>query len=492
MSTSLWHDPNDANLVRTLFSPGSLTTMTMPDGNEVPVVLYEGAVELYTKLYSSHLNQMELANETLESTNAKGRALSQQYQEATKRITGLEEDKATLKDAFAMQAKLIKGLEEKLASSSKSEETGQDRTTDGGSGLNDFSIGTTSLAEVLKREKALQDHKPAIYRGQLSQVAVVDFLEACVDFVEVGAGGGMTKDDRCIDVAVRHSGLTVRSWLKEVWAKRFRGGQLPTNFNYNCKWEDFWNDYIEKWVTSSARTKTRTEFTNLRATGDPTTFNDECRKYIRLLTNGKSMSSIGRSDTLFEIYVQKLPSRAADNIMHSARVQNNLAGRNGIRYTLADAMMAYEDQAAMTTAKNTSINGPPGRMAINTAPQVDPDAMDLSAIQQSEAGICFRCRGIGHLARDCATPEVSRGPERRRYDTNRNYRGQQQSGKYKVERRQHGDRDGRNQTTHGRDKKNWRSKAVNVLEDDWSSAESSKLGHDEEEDEEREFSGNEN
>jgi hypothetical protein len=78
----------------------------------------------------------------------------------------------------------------------------------------------TNLGEILKRERNLQDHRPTIYRGQLSQIAEVGFLEACDNFADIGAGGGATEDSRGIDVTICHCGATERSWLKETWCSR--------------------------------------------------------------------------------------------------------------------------------------------------------------------------------------------------------------------------------------------------------------------------------
>jgi hypothetical protein len=67
------------------------------------------------------------------------------------------------------------------------------------------------LAEVLKGKKALQDHWPAINWGQLSHIAVVNFLNAWENFADIDTGGGTTKDSRCIDVTIRYCGATVQT-----------------------------------------------------------------------------------------------------------------------------------------------------------------------------------------------------------------------------------------------------------------------------------------
>jgi hypothetical protein len=71
-----------------------------------------------------------------------------------------------------------------------------------------FNIAATKLAEVLTYEKTFQEHRPTTYHRQRSLMMVIDCLEAYKNFANLGGGGGTTKDDRCIDVTIRHCGTT--------------------------------------------------------------------------------------------------------------------------------------------------------------------------------------------------------------------------------------------------------------------------------------------
>jgi hypothetical protein len=173
---------------------------------------------------------------------------------------------------------------------------------------------------------------------------------------------------------------------------------------------------MEKWVTDAARTTTRKEYLNLRKSNDPAAVNEKCWRLTQLLTNGKAMEEIEHTDPLFELYVNRLSTHTAASIMLSVQVQNNLARRNDRHFTLADTILAVDDQDVMSAATTPSFKWTPTSHRGTTQPTQhdDPDAMVLSIIRRMAMDICNRCHGNGHHARDCTTPDPTRGTQHRR------------------------------------------------------------------------------
>jgi hypothetical protein len=95
--------------------------------------------------------------------------------------------------------------------------------------------------------------------------------------------------------------------------------------------------------------------------------------------NGKAMEEVERTDPLFQIYAQELSTHTTASIMHSAEVKNNLAGRIGRRFTLADPILTVEDQFSMFATTTPSINwtrnSHPG--TTQTTQHDDHDVIDL-------------------------------------------------------------------------------------------------------------------
>jgi hypothetical protein len=124
------------------------------------------------------------------------------------------------------------------------------------------------------------------------------------------------------------------------------------------------------------------------------------------------MEDIEHTDLLFKIYIQKLSTYTVASIMHSTQVQNNLAGGIGRPFMLADAMLAIEDQDAMSVATTPSFNWKSAshHNALQTVPHEDPEAMDLSVTWQRTIDIRYGCHGNGHHTYDCLTANPNRGP----------------------------------------------------------------------------------
>lgn len=478
MSTN-WHNPSDIGLVTSLLPAGSVTSIGQSDGSpDITVVSLDGFLNTYKALYEEH-----------QSLVSNREQLKAHYDERGKSIDDLRGANSILTSSIELWKEKAKRLEKEVVELKKSLKTKKDISKDGTEGGQEGSqTGGTStapdkmliLSHVIKKERALEKHSPKIYNGEVNQFAVVDFLDMCENFVAVGAGGGLTRDNRCIDVAIRHVGHTVRCWLEDEWAQNYPNGELPTDFVFLCTWKRFRDDFVSKWVTSAARTTTRREYAALRRSGDPAAFNTKCRNYIRMLTNGNKVSKIGRDDPLFEIYVEKMPPRVADIIMMESRTRSYASGN--APYSLSDAMLTFEEQSALGSSyynSTTYTSGPPPR-ATNPITTSDPDAMDLSAIQHSAEIKCYRCTGFGHTARECATVPSSRDAGRRHIGSNSHDNTRRQGDRYPKDRfPSRNVNKGERSSGSGL---NWRKKAINVIEQgDWSSAESSRLGDEDEE-----------
>jgi hypothetical protein len=277
---------------------------------------------------------------------------------------------------------------------------------------------------ALQKEKYLMEHRPKTFSGTGNQIMVMDFMEQVEHFVRMGGGYGPTDSDRCIDVVVRFVAPEVYEWIATVWIQR-RGVSKqdfpPKNGSYGDEttWTHFRTHFVGRFVTSATRQQVKKEFGSLRlGNGDVIAFNHQCRKLLRVITDGKPLTEIHRDNDYFMQYVAKLSSRYQEIIInnHLQRADLINAGQTGIQqYSLQDAMTVAEEQRAFTSGAPSSFIPstaiPPASYAVNTAPHFDPDAMDLSAIEAvSSNAQCYNCKGYGHLAKTCSTPDNREKP----------------------------------------------------------------------------------
>jgi hypothetical protein len=382
-----WPKGDDTAAVLSLFPPNMIS-------EERHVIKTEGVIGVYQQLYGDYIKlQRQLAN-----SNAQGMQLQEELAAATQKITNLEA-------IGVMGQKNCQLLEEQVAYLKKQLPT--ENASQSGSDPKQPPAPDVILRNVIAKEKALQLHRPKLYDGKLDQLLVVDFLEDVEVFVRMGAGGGQTVDDRCIDVALRHVGKLVLSWIDSTWARRYPDNKIPQDYQYACPWAEFKAEFIGRFISAASRTKVRIEWENLRCTGDPQIFNERCRSLLRLITEGSSIDTILQENDIFRQYCRKLPSRWAETILQAAQLRKDMIkwAPAAPSYNLQDAMLAFEEQKAMSAAHNTTsiTQNTSFNQNVDLAP--DPDAMDLSAINSSVSIQCYNCKGYGHLSKSCPTPD---------------------------------------------------------------------------------------
>lgn len=426
-----WPDPANQQAVLNLFPSAAIRPASAESSASIGV---EGVLALYKRLWSDYQQgsaNYERAIEELGLSRAEVAQLQQTNQNIAERIVELQAHVATLQQTNTL-------LVGQRSNQSASNDSNTEIRGVVPPGVNN---GLAVRLEKLALEKALKDHRPAIFLGQMDQPIVMDFIDTVEHFVEMGAGEGGTMDDRCIDVVIHHTGRIVHEWLKSTWALRYADRKIPGNCTFSCPWRDFKTAFLACFVTSASRTTVRTEFANLRCIGDPQVFNERCGKLIRMITNGSKPTEIGRDDPLFLQYIQKLPVRLSEGILHAAQMRNDLVvatmgfnssmASNIQPYTLADAMLSFEEQRAIAIAHSTSFStsslaASSSATSSTYAPHptaAHPDAMDLSVLQRSQvsADVCFRCRGTGHQARVCPTADPR--PTDRRFSESERNRG---------------------------------------------------------------------
>jgi hypothetical protein len=67
-----WHDPNNGDLVKTIFEETKTPIMIILDGKKLPAVSWQGVVNAYNLLYKDHVQLMEEGKHMLDQTNIEG------------------------------------------------------------------------------------------------------------------------------------------------------------------------------------------------------------------------------------------------------------------------------------------------------------------------------------------------------------------------------------------------------------------------------------
>jgi hypothetical protein len=77
--------------MKTIFGETNIATMTMPDAKKLPVVLWQGAINVYNLLYKDHTRLVDKAEHMLDWTNTEGRVLKERFGEREKQIKDVRE-----------------------------------------------------------------------------------------------------------------------------------------------------------------------------------------------------------------------------------------------------------------------------------------------------------------------------------------------------------------------------------------------------------------
>jgi hypothetical protein len=255
----------------------------------------------------------------------------------------------------------------------------------------------------------VKQHEPPIFKGEQKLELVQAFIEkvehyVCIRGTELSAN--TERDDKLMDTVWRFFGGRVYEWF-QAWltARPGNAGHTipPPNGRYLTTWKDFQEAFRLRVVPEVAVTLVRKELGDMKfkRRDNVLRFND---RYAELLGMLSLKTYITRNDALYDAYVAKFPEALQAQIVASARMQKKLVTTSP--FTLADAMELVAEAYAEGGTGSTSV-----RQTVNTAvprPLIDtggPQPMDLS-LTKSNSITCFRCKGIGHMVKDCPSPDT--------------------------------------------------------------------------------------
>jgi hypothetical protein len=199
----------------------------------------------------------------------------------------------------------------------------------------------------------------------------------------------------------------------------------PPDGKYYTTWQEFQEAFRLRFVPEIAITLVRKELGDMKFKRgeDILRFNN---RYAELLGMLNLKTSITRNDALYDGYVAKFPETLQAQIVISARMQKKLAPT--LPFTLEDAMElvaeAYAEGGRPSGTGSLQVTAP--RPSQDTG---GPQPMDLSLAKSSSIA-CYRCKGIGHIAKGCATPDTrDRGSYKDRKDRREHKEEKERKGK---------------------------------------------------------------
>ena len=362
-----WPSPDTPEELLRFFDKGS-TILPNAEPANITALNKAAVLEFYRTLHHGYSN------------------LAAELRKARARIAELNTDKKIAQTAFA---------------------TAQEQITTLLENINNRSGG---LVQTASRD-ALKQHLPPVYNGEPKLETIEDYLRKIEHWVRQGGGQGATVDDKRIDTAWRHLSPTVFEWFEKTWAPTVaRTVTLgitpaipPADFRYwGATWEQFVAAFKLHFAPEYAVSAVRTEFKQMKYDKkDVLAFNQRCLRLVRMLGGD---TTIGRSNPLFDEYVGKLPTDVQRTITTAAAIQRKI--NPATPFTLGDAMgMAAE--GLLPTALTVQGTATQQSAALTGNLQGDDGTvpMDLT-VARMENMQCYRCRGYGHAARDCATPDT--------------------------------------------------------------------------------------
>jgi len=138
------------------------------------------------------------------------------------------------------------------------------------------------------------------------------------------------------------------------------------------------------------------------------------RRALELIEILGGSLSISRENPLWEEYLRKLPDSIASDVMQQAQIMLRI---NKTNLSLGDIMDIVTERTLPFLPSGTGLPVTV-TMAVATTLAEQGYPMDLSNAELEDINIidektqCHRCRGYGHIARNCATPNTSNRAER--------------------------------------------------------------------------------
>jgi hypothetical protein len=400
----LWPSPDDPSIQSQLLAlvDGALRIPENEDPDKMTGVKVSGILGFYRFLHAAH---------------ASGEAeVHAQLAKVTRQRDKFKQDAAEWKDYFTTLNNQSKQLQELQ-------------------GLGGGAVATQAKNRPSKR------HEPPIFMGESKLELVQAYIDKVEHYVRMGGSelpSVAEQDDKLMDCVWRFFGGRVYEWFRTWWTARpGNSGRTipPSDGQYYTTWQEFKEAFRLRFVPEIAVTLVRKELGDMKFKRgeDVLRFNN---RYAELLGMLNLKTSITRNDALYDGYVAKFPETLQAQIVVSARMQKKLAPT--LPFTLEDAMELVAE--AYAEGGRSGGTGAPGLQATAPRPLPDtggPQPMDLSLAKSSSIA-CYRCKGIGHIAKDCATPDTrdrgsSHSKDRRepKEDKERKGKGEWRQGKGK-------------------------------------------------------------
>jgi hypothetical protein len=273
-------------------------------------------------------------------------------------------------------------------------------------------------AHPVARSRPSKRHEPPNFMGESKLELVQAYIEKVEHYVRMGGTelpATAERDDKLMDCVWRFFGGRVFEWFQTWWTARpGNSGRTipPPDGKYCTTWQEFQEAFRLRFVPEIAITLVRKELGDMKFKRgeDVLRFNN---RYAELLSMLNLKTSITRNDALYDGYVAKFPETLQAQIVVSARMQKKLAPT--VPFTLEDAMElvaeAYAEDGrfgAGGAAPRPSEDERFGAGGAAPRPSQDtpgPQPMDVSLTKSSSIA-CYRCKGIGHMAKNCATPDT--------------------------------------------------------------------------------------
>jgi len=260
----------------------------------------------------------------------------------------------------------------------------------------------------------IKPREPVGFDGSQDLEVVTRYLDEVEHYVRQGASmlPKASLDNQHMDTVWRFFSVKIFRWFQTVMKKRGLAAIPPADNDYGITWTEFKTLFKEQFVPDVAVSVVRKEWHALRFNRPQILkFNRRALELIEIL--GGSLS-ISRENPLWEEYLRKLPDSIASDVMQQAQILRRV---NKTNLLLGDMMDIVVERTLPFLPSGTGLPGTV-TMAVATTLAEQGDPMDLSNAELEDINIidektqCHRCRGYGHIAQNCTTPNTSNRAER--------------------------------------------------------------------------------
>jgi len=412
VSQGLWPEPSE------LFEWFGEANLSRDSQTTVVAVAAEAIRKAYTEWHSTHREASERIDELLQSTQD---TTTDRVDGALKaRIKRLEKELRAVREgageAADLENQLLKAQAEVVEWKTRFDELFEmNKRTNKLIDDNNTLRGDSGAAQVRNTVvHKIKPREPVGFDGSQDLEVVTRYLDEVEHYVRQGASmlPKASLDSQHMDTVWRFFSVKIFRWFQTVMKKRGLAAIPPADNDYGITWTEFKTLFKEQFVPEVAVSVVRKEWHALRFNRPQVLkFNRRALELIEIL--GGSLS-ISRENPLWEEYLRKLPDSIASDVTQQAQIMRRV---NKTNLSLGDMMDIVAERTLPFLPSGT---GPPGTvtMAAATTLAEQGDPMDLSNAELEDINIidektqCHRCRGYGHIARNCSTPNMSNRAER--------------------------------------------------------------------------------